>query len=64
MKDTIEINGKDYYTMKEAADRLKMNYDALYHHVDKFETFRLGYMVLIEKNSLEKFIAYRNLYKK
>lgn len=65
IKTTIEINELEYFTTKEAAEFLKMNNSALFYHIkeNRFKTYQLGKMILLEKESVLEFQKALNIFK-
>ena len=53
----------EYITIKEASQILNEGYSTTHAKLDKFNTIKIGNQFLIEKNTLDTYIDWKNKYK-
>ena len=64
MKEPINLNGTDYYTIQGAADLLEMRYNSLFRHLDGLDTIKIGAKTFITKVDVDKYLEMREFKKK
>jgi len=60
----LNINGKDYLTIKEASEVLDEGYSTTHKKLNKFRILKIGNMLLIDNDSLIEYKKWKNKYKK